>query len=108
MSTETMNNTSSPELVKRWSARRKMEVVLRHLRGESLDALSREVGVPASQIEGWHQRALHGIAEVMKERIGDPLQEELDAATKRVGELSMEVELLRKKSAKTVFLPGRW
>ena len=34
--------------LKRWSAKRKQEVVLRLLRGESLDALSRETGQPAS------------------------------------------------------------
>ena len=27
---------------RRWSAQRKMEIVLRHFKGESLDALSRE------------------------------------------------------------------
>jgi len=32
----------------RWSARRKEEVVLRLLRGESLDLLARETGHPAS------------------------------------------------------------
>ena len=31
----------------RWSSRRKMEVVLRALRGEDLDALSRELRVTA-------------------------------------------------------------
>ena len=34
----------------RWSSRRKMEVVLRVLRGEDLDALSRELGVTAGTI----------------------------------------------------------
>jgi hypothetical protein len=33
----------------------------------------------------------------LREREGDPLQSELDAAIKRVGELSMENELLREK-----------
>ncbi|NGX38499.1 MAG: hypothetical protein K1000chlam2_01673 [Chlamydiae bacterium] len=33
---------------KRWSASRKMEVVVRCLRGESLDNLSREIGVAAT------------------------------------------------------------
>jgi hypothetical protein len=32
--------------VKRWSVSRKREVVLRLLRGESVDAISREVSVP--------------------------------------------------------------
>lgn len=93
---------------RRWSGRRKMEIVLRHFKGESLDELSREAGIPASQIEGWCQKAIHGITEAMRARDGDPLEGELDAAKKRIGELSMEVELLRKKTVKPVFLSGRW
>jgi hypothetical protein len=36
----------------RWSSRRKTEVVLRALRGEDLDALSRELGVTATAPRG--------------------------------------------------------
>ena len=36
---------------KRWSANRKMEIVVRYIRGESLESLSREIGVATSQIE---------------------------------------------------------
>ena len=94
---------------KRWTAGRKMEVVLRHMRGESLDALSREIGVAASQIEEWHQAALRGLEGSLKCRSGEPLQAELDLAKKRIGELSMENELLRERSRrKGVFLGGRW
>ena len=35
----------------RWPALRKMEIVLRYIQGESLNSLSREIGVAASQIE---------------------------------------------------------
>ena len=44
----------------RWSARRKMEVVLRALRGEDLDALSRELGVTAGTIAQWREQFLAG------------------------------------------------
>jgi hypothetical protein len=37
--------------VKRWSAGRKKGVVLRLLRGEPVDAVSREVGVPIYKLE---------------------------------------------------------
>ena len=37
----------------RWSASRKRDVVLRLLRGESLEALSREVGVEIYRLEAW-------------------------------------------------------
>ena len=79
----------------RWSARRKGEVVLRLLRGESVQALSRELGVEIYRLEEWRSRALSGIESSLRERGDDPLQRELDAALKRIGEITMENELLR-------------
>jgi transposase-like protein len=94
---------------KRWSAARKMEIVMRHVRGESLDDLSREIGIAASQIEEWYRRAMLGIEASLKDREGDAVQAELDLAKKRIGELSMENELLREKSRRQgVFYAGRW
>ncbi len=78
----------------RWSVARKREVVLRLLRGESVDALSREVGVEIYRLEKWREKALSGIDAGLKEREADPIQGELDAAMKRIGELTMENELL--------------
>ena len=40
----------------RWSVGRKRDVVLRLLRGESLEALSREVGVEIYRLEDWRDR----------------------------------------------------
>jgi len=79
----------------RWSARRKGEVVLRLLRGESVQALSRELGVEIYRLEEWRSKALSGIESSLRERGDDPLQRELDAALKRIGEITMENELLR-------------
>ena len=79
----------------RWSASRKRDVVLRLLRGESVEALSREVGVEVYRLEKWRGKALNGIDNGLREREGDPIQSELDAAMKRIGELTMEIELLR-------------
>jgi len=79
---------------RRWSVARKREVVLRLLRGESVDALSREVGVEIYRLERWREKALSGLDAGLKEREGDPVQAELDAAMKRIGELTMENELL--------------
>jgi transposase len=107
MATNT-NNTQQAE-PKRWTATRKMEVILRHMRGEPLDSLSREIGVPASRIEEWYQAAIKGIELSLKSRAGDPVQEELDLAKKRIGELCMENELLRERSRRNgVFLGGKW
>lgn len=96
--------TSTPaasQPVLRWSVGRKREVVLRLLRGEPLDALSRELGVEIHKLEAWRDRALGGMELGLKEReADDPLQQELDEAHKRIGELSMDNELLRKKVGK--------
>lgn len=78
----------------RWTVARKREVVLRLLRGESVEAVSREVGVEMYRLEKWREKGLLGIDLGLKEREGDPVQGELDAAMKRVGELIMENELL--------------
>ena len=60
--------------VKRWSANRKKQVVLRLLRGEPVDAISREVSVPIYRLEEWRERALAGIDAGLKERENDPLE----------------------------------
>ena len=91
----------------RWSARRKREVVLRLLRGEPLDALSRELGVEIYRLEQWREKAVSGIDEALKDRTGDPLLVELDAAKRHIGELSMENELLRRERDLRRPLPGR-
>lgn len=80
-----------------WSTRRKREVVLRILHGEPLDALSRELGVEVYRLEKWRDKAFRGIDEALRDREGDPIQSELDNAMRRIGELSMENELLRKE-----------
>lgn len=81
----------------RWSKKRKAEVVIRILRGEPLDALSRELGVEIWRLEQWRDKALAGMESALQRREGDPLQVELDQAMRKIGELSMEVELLRRR-----------
>lgn len=52
----------------RWSARRKEGVVLRLLRGESLDLLARETGQPAARISVWREEFLAAGREGLKSR----------------------------------------
>jgi len=92
---------------KRWSAGRKKEVVLRLLRGEPVDAISREVWVPIYKLERWRDRALAGIDAGLKERESDPVERQLDEANRRIGELVMEIEILRKERQAKHPLVGR-
>jgi len=78
----------------RWSAARKREVVLRMLRGEPIEALSRELGIEIYRLEKWREKALSGIDSALKERENDLVQAELSAAMRRIGELTMQNELL--------------
>ena len=84
----------------RWSLKRKRDVALRLLRGESVQALSRELGVEIYRLESWRDKALLGIESGLRERDGDPLKKELDAALKRIGEITMENELMKAKADK--------
>ena len=81
----------------RWSVARKREVALRLLRGESAELLSRELGVPTYKLEQWRRKAEAGLEAALKERETDPADGQLAAAMQRIGELSMEIELLRAK-----------
>jgi hypothetical protein len=91
--TMTTEREQGPELPERWSAKAKTEVVLRLLRGEALDAVSRDVQVPAHELETWRRRFLDGGVEQLKRRGGDPEERALKQAHAKVGELAMQLEL---------------
>ncbi len=96
-----MSEKKSP---KRWSAKRKQEVVLRLLRGESLDTRSRETGQPGSVLSGWRDDFLETGLVGLKRRTDDPkvaaLEKELKRAQRLVGDLMMDKELLEMRIAR--------
>jgi transposase len=93
---------------RRWHAARKAEAVLRLLRGESLDSLSRELALPIARLQAWREEGLAGLlAGLCSRPDADPVQLRLDDANRRIGELSMEVELLRIKAARALPFPAR-
>jgi transposase len=81
------------ELPQRWSSRRKAEIVLRLLRGEDLGEVSREIQVPASELEDWRRAYLEGAEAGLKRRTGDPLERELVRTRAKLGEVMMRLEL---------------
>ena len=81
----------------RFSAKRKRDAVLRLLRGEDLDTLARELGVNAGTLSQWQQQFLaHGEAG-LKSRAHDARDEEIARLKAKVGELTMDNELLNEK-----------
>ncbi len=78
----------------RFSARRKAEAVLRLLRGENLDSLSRELGVTAATLSEWREQFLAGGEASLKSRPGGASDEEVRRLQAKVGEMTMANELL--------------
>jgi transposase len=70
------------------------------MRGEAAELLSRELGLPVFRLEQWRQRAEAALEGALKEREADQADSQLAAAMQRIGELSMEVELLRARIAR--------
>src|SRR5439155_19599095 len=79
----------------RWSARRKEQLVLRLLRGESLDLLARGSGQPAGRIAAWREEFLEAGREGLESRPPPAEERELADAQRKVGQLQLEVDILR-------------
>jgi hypothetical protein len=78
----------------RFSARRKTEAVIRLLRGEDIDTVSRELKVTAATLAGWREEFLAGGQSALKSRPQDHRDEELMRLRAKVGELMMDKEVL--------------
>jgi transposase len=95
---QTGNYRSRP----RWSASKKVDAVLRLLRGEPLEVLSRELGVEAHRLAAWRDDFLEGGKDALKGQRPDrsPDDRALRQAERKVGQLTMENEVLRAAAEK--------
>ena len=78
----------------RFSVQRKMAVVARLLRGEPLDLVARQANVTVAKLTEWRDRALAGAATALKERERDDRDDEIARLKSKVGEITMDNELL--------------
>ena len=76
------------------TAGRKRDAVLRLLRGESLEIVARELSVTAADLSGWRDAFLDAGAASLKSRARDDRDETIDRLRTKVGELTMDTELL--------------
>ncbi len=84
---------------RRFSVRRKLAVVARLLRGEPLELVARETNVSVAKLTEWRERALSGAATALKERERDDRDDEIARLKSKVGEITMDNELLYAKIA---------
>lgn len=92
----------------RFSSRRKTAAVLRLLRGEDLELVSRKLGITAATLSGWRDDFLAGGQAARKSRPTDSRDDEIARLRAKVGELTMDNELLlRRCRADRPFVPTR-
>src|SRR5271165_4186939 len=96
MALMTVNNGEGTDLRSnnRWSANKKLDVVMRLLRGEKLEAVSRDVGVEAHRLAAWRDEFLDAGKEGLKgKRQMSDEDRRLREAERKIGELTMENEI---------------
>ncbi len=82
---------------RRFSAKRKAEVVQRLMAGESLDVLSRELGVTASRLAEWREAFINAGQAALKSRETTPEQDDVRRLKSVLGDMTMRNELLLEK-----------
>jgi transposase len=97
---EKMGNATTLGRGARMSAKRKRDVVLRILRGEDLEMVSRDVGVIAARLSSWRDAFLAAGESVLKHRPGDERDEKITRLEAKLGQILMDNELLRDKIAR--------
>jgi hypothetical protein len=85
--------------VQRWTADRKVAVVLRLLRGESLDLLARECSRSAAELTQWREDFVAAGREGLRTRAGPP-ERELQQAQAKIGALALRLEIAEAALAK--------
>ena len=81
----------------RFSAKRKREAVLRLLRGEDLDIVSREIGVTGATLATWRESFLEGGLGALRSKASDERDERIKVLERKLGQVVMENELLNHK-----------
>jgi transposase-like protein len=79
------------------SAGRKQAAVLRLLKGEDLELVSRELGVTAAELSGWREGFLDGGMNALKTRAPDSRDQDTARLRAKIGELTIANELLEAK-----------
>ena len=88
---------AAPGRDRRMTAGRKRDAVLRLFRGEPLEIVARELAVTAADLSGWRDAFLDAGAASLKSRARDDRDETIDRLRTKVGELTMDTELLYAK-----------
>ena len=98
--TSDIGAAAAPGRERRMTAGRKRDAVMRVFRGEPLEIVARELTVTAADLSGWRDAFLDGGSATLKSRPRDARDETIDRLRTKVGELTMDTELLQTKIAR--------
>lgn len=94
--------TTNDETLKRWTAKRRVALVLEILRGETTAAeAARRHGLTVAEIEQWKERFLGGAENALRSRPLDDealKDQEIKRLQRKVGELVMDIDILKEAS----------
>jgi transposase-like protein len=98
-----------PESPQRWTAKRRAALVLSILKGEtSAQAAARKHGLTVAEVEDWRDRFLLGAENALRARPKDEealKDEQIKTLKQKVGELVLDVDVLKEASKGRPFAP---
>jgi transposase-like protein len=77
----------------------KEQAVLRLLKGEDMELISRQMGFAMHELAQWREKFILGGREGLKSHPRDPLNAELEQRDKLISKLALENEILKKARA---------
>ena len=96
--------------VQRWTAKRRAALVISVLRGETTAAeAARRHGLKVAEVEEWRERFLLGAENALRARPKEEdalREEEIGRLKRKVGELTMDLDILREASRQRPTTPG--
>ena len=105
-----MADEQRAEEVQRWTAKRRAALVLSLLKGETTVAeAARRHGLKVAEVEDWRDRFLLGAENALRARPkeGEALrEEELNRFMRKVGELTIDLDILRTADRLRPMTPG--
>lgn len=81
----------------RMTMRKKKDAVMRLLRGEDLELVTRSLGVTAATLTKWREAFLRAGETALKVRPGDDRDEQIKQLEAKLGQTTMDNELLKAK-----------
>jgi len=105
-----MAEEQGAEEVQRWTAKRRTALVVSLLKGETTAAeAARRHGLKVAEVEEWRDRFLLGAENALRARPKEDealREEELNRYKRKLGELTMDLEILRTAARLRPTTPG--